>query len=121
MGVTAISPSSIAAFKECPLAFKFSYVERLPEPPSAAASKGTLVHKALELLMRREPADRTRDAALADLTVAWQLLESDPEFPHVTGARMVSALSRDHAAQPRRLRLPLGSRLAVIETQDLEA
>ena len=48
----SLSPSSIAAFKECPLAFKFSYVERLPEPPSAAASKGTLVHKALELLMR---------------------------------------------------------------------
>ena len=35
MGVSmppSLSPSSIAAFKECPLAFKFSCVERLPEP-----------------------------------------------------------------------------------------
>jgi putative RecB family exonuclease len=76
----SLSPSSIAAFKECPLAFKFSYVERLPEPPSPWASKGTLVHKALELLMLRAPADRTPDAALADLGAAWQLLETDPEF-----------------------------------------
>jgi len=76
----SLSPSSIAAFKECPLAFKFSYVERLPEPPSAAASKGTLVHKALELLMLRAPAERTREAALADLVAAWALLETDSEF-----------------------------------------
>ena len=76
----SLSPSSIAAFKECPLAFKFSYVERLPEPPSAAASKGTLVHKALELLMLRAPAERTREAAFADLVAAWALLETDSEF-----------------------------------------
>ena len=76
----SLSPSSIAAFKNCPLAFKFSYVERLPEPPSAAASKGTLVHKALELLMLRAPAERTPEAGLADLVAAWQLLETDPEF-----------------------------------------
>jgi len=83
MGVSmppSLSPSSIAAFKECPLAFKFSYVQRLPEPPSAAASKGTLVHKALELLMQRAPAARTRDAAIADLAAAWSALEPDPEF-----------------------------------------
>ena len=76
----SLSPSSIAAFKNCPLAFRFSYVERLPEPPSAAASKGTLVHKALELLMLRAPAERTPEAGLADLVAAWQLLETDPEF-----------------------------------------
>jgi putative RecB family exonuclease len=76
----SLSPSSIAAFKECPLAFRFSYVERLPEPPSPWASKGTLVHKALELLMLRAPVDRTREAALADLAAAWELLQTDPEF-----------------------------------------
>ena len=54
MGVAlprSLSPSAVSAFKDCPLAFKFSYLDRLPEPPSAAASKGTLVHRALELLM----------------------------------------------------------------------
>lgn len=76
----SLSPSSIAQFKECPLAFKFSYVERLPEPPSPAASRGTLVHKALELLMTRPAPERTPDAALADLATASSALESDPEF-----------------------------------------
>lgn len=76
----SLSPSSIAAFKECPLAFRFSYLDRLPEPPSAPASKGTLVHRALELLMCRPASDRTPDAALADLDRARAELSSDPEF-----------------------------------------
>ena len=46
---TTLSPSKISAFKHCPLQFRFSVIDRLPEPPSPAASKGTLVHRALEL------------------------------------------------------------------------
>jgi len=76
----SLSPSSISSFKECPLAFRFSYLDRLPEPPSAAASKGTLVHRALELLMCRPASDRTVDAALADLDRARAELADDPEF-----------------------------------------
>ncbi len=76
----SLSPSSISSFKECPLAFRFSYLDRLPEPPSAAASKGTLVHRALELLMCRPPDDRSVDAGLADLDRARAELASDPEF-----------------------------------------
>jgi putative RecB family exonuclease len=70
----------MSAFKECPLAFRFSYLERLPEPPSPWASKGTLVHRALELLFCRPPDDRTVDAALADLDRARAELADDPEF-----------------------------------------
>jgi len=76
----SLSPSSISAFKECPLAFRFSYLERLPEPPSPWASKGTLVHRALELLFCRPADDRTVDAALADLDRARAELADDPEF-----------------------------------------
>lgn len=76
----SLSPSSISSFKECPLAFRFSYLERLPEPPSPWASKGTLVHRALELLMCRPAEDRTVDAALADLDRARTELADDPEF-----------------------------------------
>ena len=87
MGVSlppSLSPSSIAQFKECPLAFKFSYVERLPEPPSPWASKGTLVHRALELLMGRPADERTVDAALADLDTATRQLADDPDFTGLT-------------------------------------
>jgi hypothetical protein len=76
----SLSPSACSAFKECPLAFRFSYIERLPEPPSAAASKGTLVHRALELLLDRPPDERVIDAALADLGRARAELATDPEF-----------------------------------------
>ena len=75
-----LSPSSFSAFKDCPLAFKFSYLDRLPQPPSAAASKGTLVHRALELLMLRPPQDRTLPNALADLERGRAQLADDPDF-----------------------------------------
>jgi putative RecB family exonuclease len=77
---TTLSPSKISAFKSCPLAFRFSVIDRLPEPPSPAASKGTLVHRALELLMARPPAGRTLDAALTDLERAGTELAGHPEF-----------------------------------------
>jgi putative RecB family exonuclease len=70
----------MGAFTACPLAFRFSYVQRLPEPPSAPASKGTLVHRALERLHDRAAQDRTIEAALADLAVAATELEAHPEF-----------------------------------------
>lgn len=75
-----LSPSSFSAFKDCPLAFKFSYLDRLPQPPSAPASKGTLVHHALELLMLRAPQERTLPSALADLERARVALADDPDF-----------------------------------------
>jgi putative RecB family exonuclease len=76
----SLSPSSVSAFKSCPLAFKFSYIDRLPEPPSAAATKGTLVHRALELLMCRPEPDRTVDAALVDLETARVEMADDPDL-----------------------------------------
>jgi putative RecB family exonuclease len=83
MGVAfppSLSPRSVSAFKDCPLAFRFAYIDRLPEPPSPAATKGTLVHRALELLMCRPRAGRTVDAALADLEQAKRDLADDPEL-----------------------------------------
>src|SRR5919106_3854737 len=75
-----LSPSSVSAFKSCPLAFRFSYIDRLPEPPSAPASKGTLVHRALERLMCRPPADRTVATALDELAVARAELAAHPDL-----------------------------------------
>ncbi|MDQ1441194.1 MAG: putative RecB family exonuclease [Acidimicrobiaceae bacterium] len=55
---TSLSPSKVASFKECALAFRYSAIDHLPEPPSPHAAKGTLVHRALQLLMWEEPAGR---------------------------------------------------------------
>lgn len=77
---TSLSPSKVSAFTDCALAFRFSAIDRLPEPPSAPATRGTLVHAALERLMVRTHDERTLAAALDDLTAAFEVLRTDPEY-----------------------------------------
>jgi putative RecB family exonuclease len=75
-----LSPSKVAAFTDCALAFRFATIDRLPEPPSPAATKGTLVHAALERLFLLEPVERTIAAALTCLEAAFTVLRADPEY-----------------------------------------
>ena len=76
-----LSPSKVSSFKDCALAFRFSAIDRLPELPSAPAAKGTLVHKALELLFWDHPqGQRTTAAAMECLKRAWTELADTPEF-----------------------------------------
>jgi putative RecB family exonuclease len=75
-----LSPSKVAAFTECALAFRFATIDRLPEPPSPWATKGTLVHSALERLFLLPPEARTLAAALTCLDTAFGALRTDPEF-----------------------------------------
>src|SRR4030095_564230 len=72
----SLSPSKVASFTDCALAFRFSVIARLPEPPSVAATKGTLVHAALERLFVLEPAARTRAAAQRCLGAAHPALRA---------------------------------------------
>ncbi len=76
-----LSPSKVVAFTNCPLAFRFSQIERRPEPPSPPAVKGTLVHAALEgLFWHHPPGARTPAAATAELERSWRELQDDDEF-----------------------------------------
>jgi putative RecB family exonuclease len=76
-----LTPSKVTAFTRCPLAFRFSAIERRPEPPSPAKVKGTLVHAALEGLFWNHPQGaRSRTAAADELSRAWEELQHDPEF-----------------------------------------
>lgn len=65
-----LSPSKVTSFKDCALAFRFSAVDRIPEPTSPAMAKGTLVHAALERLFALEPEERTVEAGLVCLDQA---------------------------------------------------
>lgn len=80
---TSLSPSKVAAFKDCALAFRFSAIDRLPEPPSLPAVKGTTVHRALELLFGLEPAERTPAAAGQLLDVAMDELRAGDDWPQL--------------------------------------
>lgn len=77
----ALSPSRTADFLTCPLLYRFRVVDRLPEPPSAAATRGTVVHAVLERLFDLPAVERTLERASAMLGPQWQrLLESEPEL-----------------------------------------
>jgi len=75
----ALSPSRAGDFMTCPLLYRFRVIDRLPEPPSPAAARGTLVHAVLERLFDRPPAERTPASARDLLGPEWErLLESEP-------------------------------------------
>jgi putative RecB family exonuclease len=64
---TSLSPSKVSSFRDCALAFRFSAIDRLPEPPTVPQAKGTVVHRALELLHLLPAPERTPEAATACL------------------------------------------------------
>jgi putative RecB family exonuclease len=76
----ALSPSRAGDFLTCPLLYRFRTIDRLPEPPSAAAVRGTVVHKVLENLFDLPASDRTIARAHGLLTPAWDALrEAEPD------------------------------------------
>lgn len=84
MGLTlprSLSPSRVTSFTDCPLAFRLRAIDRIPEPPSPHATKGTLVHHVLErLVWDHPPGARTLEAAAEELDRAWTTLVGDPLF-----------------------------------------
>jgi putative RecB family exonuclease len=76
----SLSPSRVEAFTSCPLAFRFANIDKLPEPPSAHTTKGSLVHRALELLFTRPPAQRDAASAFAALDEAIAEYRVHPDF-----------------------------------------
>ncbi|PFG38210.1 putative RecB family exonuclease [Georgenia soli] len=72
----AISPSRAKDFRQCPLLFRYRAVDRLPEPPSQAAVKGSLVHAVLEHLFDLPAPRRTEEAAQELLDPQWQELQA---------------------------------------------
>ena len=61
----------------CPLLYRFRVIDRLPEPPTQATARGTLVHAALERLFDLPAADRTPAAARALLAAEWDRLAAE--------------------------------------------
>jgi putative RecB family exonuclease len=83
----SLSPSRAADFKTCPLLYRFRCVDRLPEAPSLAATRGTLVHAVLEALFDRPAAERTVETARDLLPAAWQRVrEEEPAVAELFAA-----------------------------------
>lgn len=79
--IGSLSPSRAGDFMTCPLLYRFRVIDQLPERPSPAAVRGTLVHAVLERLYDLPAAERTVPAALQLLDPQWRLLlEREPEL-----------------------------------------
>ena len=75
----ALSPSRANDFKQCPLLYRFRAIDRLPEVPTAAQVRGTLVHAVLERLFLLPAEERTPEAARTLLGPTWaRLCDDDP-------------------------------------------
>lgn len=73
----ALSASSAKQFTQCPLKWRFKYVDKLPEPQSPAALRGTLVHKMLEDMFDLAPAERVAPKVVTTVDAAWETVTAD--------------------------------------------
>ncbi|WIX76148.1 RecB family exonuclease [Amycolatopsis carbonis] len=77
----ALSPSRASDFKQCPLLYRFRAVDRLPEVPTKAQVRGTLVHAVLERLFGLPAGDRVAPRAKDLLAPTWaELSAASPEW-----------------------------------------
>jgi putative RecB family exonuclease len=77
----SLSPSRAGDFMTCPLLYRLRVIDRLPEPPNAITTRGTLVHAVLERLFDSPAHARTIDQAAQLLRPEWErLLEERPEL-----------------------------------------
>ncbi|WAC93677.1 RecB family exonuclease [Mycobacterium sp. Aquia_213] len=95
----ALSPSRAADFKQCPLLYRFRAIDRLPEPPSTAQIRGSVVHAALEQLYGLPAAARGLETAVSLVEPAWeQVMAAEPDrFAELDSAQRTQVLEEARA------------------------
>ncbi|MBB6625849.1 RecB family exonuclease [Nocardioides sp. KIGAM211] len=82
----ALSPSRAGDFMTCPLLYRFRTIDKLPEPFSPDAVRGTVVHQVLEDLFDLPAAERTPETAGDMLVPTWhRLLDESPALAEMFG------------------------------------
>jgi putative RecB family exonuclease len=85
--VGSLSPSRASDFMACPLLYRFRTLDKLPEPFSPLAVRGTVVHKVLEDLFDLPAAERTPSRAADLLLPSWEsMLEVEPGLAELFAA-----------------------------------
>ncbi|MFJ9417592.1 RecB family exonuclease [Streptomyces sp. NPDC101227] len=103
----ALSPSRASDFMQCPLLYRFRVIDKLPEKPSAAATRGTVVHAVLERLFDAPAGERTAPGARAMVPGEWEkLLAKRPELAELfaddaDGERLAAWLAEAEALVER--------------------
>jgi putative RecB family exonuclease len=80
-GGWALSPSRALDFKNCALLYRLRVIDKLPEPTSVDAARGTVIHGVLEQLFDAPAAARTIAAAIEAVEPQWrELIATDPDL-----------------------------------------
>ncbi|MXW61146.1 MAG: PD-(D/E)XK nuclease family protein [Acidimicrobiaceae bacterium] len=75
-----LSPSGAGTFTQCPRRWKFRYIDRLEDPPGEDALAGSFAHRVLELLLQRQPEQRTIDEARLIARTEWPETEALSDY-----------------------------------------
>ncbi|MEU5066384.1 PD-(D/E)XK nuclease family protein [Streptomyces virginiae] len=120
---SSLSPSRASDFMQCPLLYRFRVIDKLPEKPSAAATRGTLVHAVLERLFDHPAQERTAPRAKELIPGQWErLLGSRPELAELfpegdEGAGLARWLTEAEALVERWFTLEDPTRLEPVERE----
>ena len=102
--IGSLSPSRAADFKTCPLLYRLRSIDRLREAPSAAATRGTVVHAVLEQLFNLPAAQRTVVAAQQLVQPEWdRLRDLEPTLNELFEAGVESPEAIEWLDSARRL------------------
>lgn len=74
--IATLSPSRANDYLNCPLLYRFRTIDKLPEPPSVDAIRGTLVHSVLEKLFTFPRGERNLPLAESQLLPIWNDMKS---------------------------------------------
>ncbi|SVB46180.1 uncharacterized protein METZ01_LOCUS199034 [marine metagenome] len=72
-----LSASSITTYQQCPLRYRFSRIDKIPEPTTSAMLVGTFVHEILEDFYRLPSEERTLPNARSIASAKWEEEFSD--------------------------------------------
>jgi putative RecB family exonuclease len=76
-----LSPSAVSEYQNCPLLYRYRKIDKLPEPASLDAERGTLIHTVLHDLFESIAVERTPQTAIDLLPSRWKAqMESKPEL-----------------------------------------
>src|SRR5580704_3958584 len=97
---TTLTPSKVGKFVSCPLAFRYSYIERIPEPTTTYQLRGTIIHRVLQALYGLSDAtSRTYDRAMELFADAWDEAEASGELAALELSEAAMRTYHNDAAQ----------------------
>lgn len=78
-----LSPSRAKDYLNCPQAFYYKTIERLPTKNTPINTRGTIAHDALEELFKLPKEERTVDRAVGFVVPAWKAMKKQDRYKDV--------------------------------------